>query len=280
MRDDSALRILKEDRRQRDISARAASPYAPSPCAPLPRAPLALGAPQVDAALRGGLKSDGLHEFYAARPEDDVSALGFALALARRRQEEDGRPLLWARIARRGAARAVPYGPGLVDMGLTPRHLALLLLPDAKALLRAGLDAVRAGAANGVLLEMQGACPLFDLTASRRFTLAAAETGTMVLLVRSGASPAPSAAHSRWCVAAAPSRALASGPETEAPGAPAFALSLLRHRGGRDALRCIVEWDRDRASFQEREEEARAPAAQEEEAALFWPRVANDRGGG
>ncbi|MGE4429849.1 MAG: ImuA family protein [Sphingobium sp.] len=268
------MAILKEEGRQRDFSARA----------PLPCPSLALGAARVDAELRGGLKRDGLHELYAVRPEDDASALGFALALSRRRQEAGGRPLFWARLSR----GAVPYGPGLVDLGLAPRHLALALLPDERALLRAGLDAVRAGAASVVLLEVQGACPLLDLTASRRLTLAAAETGTMVLLARSGATPAPSAAHSRWHVAAAPSCGLACAPDGEAPGAPAFALTLLRHRGGRNELRCMLEWDRDRVLFQERalfQEREDAPALAPwpvpwDETQVARPRAANDRGGG
>ena len=46
----------------------------------------------------------------------------------------------------------------------------------------------------------------------------------MVLLARGEAKPCPSAAHTRWQVAAAPSRAL----EAHAPGAPAFVLDLLR----------------------------------------------------
>jgi hypothetical protein len=62
--------------------------------------------------------------------------------------------------------------------------------------------------------------------------------------------PSPSAAHTRWQVMAAPSMAL----EANAPGRPAFDLTLLRHRGGRDGLHIIMEWDRDTGSFRERGE--------------------------
>lgn len=255
MRSDSILAIPSEDKR--------------GAVASVPSALLALGAERVDAELGGGLKGDGLHEFYAARGEDGISALGFALGVAARRQAQDGRPLLWLRLSKGPAARALPYGPGLAELGLSPRQLTLLLLPDGKALLRAGLDAVRSGAPGVVLLDMQGPCPLLDLTASRRLALAAEETGTMVLLARGGARPAPSAAHSRWEVAAAPSPAR----EGDMPDAPAFALTLLRHRGGRDGLACTLAWDRDGGLFCDAQgrEDGQAPASRP-----FHPVAAND----
>jgi protein ImuA len=148
----------------------------------------------------------------------------------------------------------LPYGPGLRDLGLNPDSMTLLMLPDAKAVLRAALDSVRAGVAGAVLIELAGRQLLLDLTATRRFALAAAETGTMVLLGRIRADPSPSAAHSRWQVTAAPSIAF----EANAPGRAAFDLSLLRHRGGRDGLHLIVEWDGDTGSFRQRREHADA----------------------
>jgi len=265
MHGDSILATSKSVRRGAD---RPAPSRADVPASSL----LPLGAERVDAELGGGLKGDGLHEFYAARTEDGIGALGFALGLARRALARDARPLLWLRLSRGPAARAVPYGPGLAELGLPPNRLTLLLLPDGKALLRAALDAVRSGAPGAVLLDLEGPCPLLDLTASRRLTLAAEETGTMVLMVRGGARPVPSAAHSRWEVAAAPSPLR----EGDVPGGPAFALTLLRHRGGRDGFACTVAWDRDGGMFRETErQESEAPAS-----LSFLPAAANDRKAG
>ena len=206
---------------------------------------LALGVEPLDRVLGGGLKADGLHEFHAAQPGDLASALGFALLVGRRGAPEAQRPLVWVRMAWRGSRAALPYGPGLAELGVEPAALTLLALPEAKAALRAALDVARDGAAGAVLLELAGKQPLLDLTASRRLALAAADTGTLLLVVRSAAEPVASAAHSRWQVAAAPSRPL----EANAPGLPAFALTLLRQRGGRDGISMIVEWNRDTASF-------------------------------
>jgi protein ImuA len=220
-----------------------------------------LGAARLDEALGGGLRGDGLHEFHAAAPVDSAAAVGFALLVARLRGDLDGRPLIWARQDGGGASAALPYGPGLVELGLDPDAVTLLLLSDGKALLRAGLDSVRDGAAGAVLLELHGRQPLLDLTATRRLALAGAQSATMVLIARSGCDPPPSAAHTRWRIAAAPSLPLPSlTPANSAPGWPAFALTLLRHRGGREGLALTLEWDRDAISFREQHDPSREQA--------------------
>lgn len=219
-----------------------------------------LGEEAADRLLEGGLRADGLHEVYAAGAGDGPAALGFTLLLAHLRQRMDGKPTIWVRNARGPSGRALPYGPGLCDLGSDPEAFTVLCLPDGRAVLRAGLDAVRHGSVAAVLVELHGKQPLLDLTATRRLTLAAAETGTMVLIARGDAIQTPSAAHSRWRVAAAPSTAL----EADAPGAPAFALTLTRHRGGREGACFLLEWNRDSACFAERRDGAplsRAAAA-------------------
>jgi len=215
---------------------------AAQPTAPPPMGLVALGEPRLDGALGGGLRADGLHEFHGAGPADAASAVGFALLVARLRQGLDDRPLIWAR---QEDALGIPYGPGLVELGVDPDTVTLLALPDGKALLRAGLDCVRDGAVAAVLLELHGKQPLLDLTATRRLALAGAKSETMVLLARSAAPPSPSAAHTRWQIAAAPSQALAAS----APGFPAFTLNLLRRRGGREGFAITLEWNRDTVSF-------------------------------
>jgi protein ImuA len=68
-----------------------------------------------------------------------------------------------------------------------------------------------------------------------------------ILIVRAGAAPIPSAAETRWEVAAAPSPPI----EAEAPGPPAFAVRLLRRRGGPAGMEYSLEWNRDQACFRE-----------------------------
>lgn len=203
-----------------------------------------LGVATVDEWLGGGLRLAGLHEVHAAEPVDIASALSFALLLGQGGGGDAAdRALIWIRLDKAG----VPYGPGLVDLGLDPAAISIVQPSDDRAALRAMLDAMRSGSARAVLLELAGRQPLLDLTATRRLVLAAERSGTMALIVRSRADPVPSAAHSRWQVASAPSRPLEAG----APGLPAFALTLLRQRGGRDGLHIVLEWNRDTACFRE-----------------------------
>ena len=217
---------------------------APLPAAPQPMGVVPFGEARLDQVLGGGLRADGLHEFHASEALDTAAAVSFALLVARLRRELDHRPLIWAR---QDDAPGTPYGPGLVELGIDPDMVTLLMLEDGKALLRAGLDSVRDGAAAAVLLELHGKQKLLDLTATRRLALAGAQSETMVLLARSSAPPAPSVAHTRWQVAPAPSHPLPA----DAPGYPAFALTLLRHRGGREGLAITLEWNRDEVSFRE-----------------------------
>ncbi|HEX7855983.1 MAG TPA: hypothetical protein VF503_20050 [Sphingobium sp.] len=215
---------------------------APSPEEGVP--PRALGAARADEWLGGGLRGDGVHEIFATA-DDLPNALGFATLLALSSQEATGPEggLLWLRRA----SKAVPYGSGLVALGLVPETITLVTLADTRALLGAALDVVRTGATRAVLIELIGRQPLLDLTATRRLVLAAAQTGTFVLIVRADAEPGLSAAHSRWQVRSAPSTAL----DADAPGAPVFNLTLLRQRGGREGLNILLEWNRDTASFHE-----------------------------
>jgi protein ImuA len=203
---------------------------------------LPLGIAEADTALLGGLRRDALHEAYATAREDAAGALAMALLVAwlnhAQGQASRSGAIIWAREL---SAPSVPYGPGLAELGIDPAIVTLLLLPDSRAVLRAALDSVRQGGAGTVLIELRGRQPLLDLTASRRLALAAQESGTMVWLVRGDAQPVSSAAQTRWQVGHAPA---GTG------NRPAFDLTLLRHRGGREGLHIRMEWDRDTASFQ------------------------------
>lgn len=194
-----------------------------------------------DAQLGGGLLVGALHEFYAAREGDGVAAAALALLLALRCGRAG--PLLWLREdrARQGGR---PYGLGLAALGADPARLLLVQAPDTLAMLRAGAEAVACTAIAAVIIEHSGRASAIDLTATRRLGLAATRSGVMTFLVRVGV-PVPSAAQSRWQVAAAASRPLAAN----APGLSAIDIRLLRHRGGLADASARLEWDSDRRHF-------------------------------
>lgn len=210
------------------------------------RARLPFGCADLDAALSGGLSQGRLHEVFAGESDEAAAATGFAMMLALRAQT-DGAPLLWLRTDAAERRAGHFHAPGFLELGGDPDQLMLAVAPDETMLLRCAADALRCAGLGMVVAECWGNPAVLDLTASRRLTLAAEQSGVTALLLRIDARPAPSAADTRWSVAAAPSSPL----ESDAPGLPALDIDLLRRRAGPAGQRWRVEWDRDERCFRE-----------------------------
>lgn len=200
----------------------------------------------LDGALGGGLARGRLHEVFAPDAEDAVAACGFALLLALRAGVKAG-PLLWLRTDGASRRSGMPYGPGLVEIGIDPAALLLGVMPDEAMLLRGAIDALRCPALGAVVVECWGNPAILDLTASRRLTLAAEASGVTAFFLRPDGEPTPSSADTRWQVSAAPSTPLPAN----APGSTTFDINLLRRRAGPDGMTWRLEWNRDRGCFTE-----------------------------
>ncbi len=207
----------------------------------------ALGADYVDQRLRGGLACAALHEVFADEA-DAGAAAAFALILALRGRTV-AKPILWIREDRVERHSGALYGPGLVALGADPDRFIFVHAPDELGALRAAADSVKCGGLGAVVVEPYGKARALDLTASRRLALAAGTSGVLTLLLRVGAEPSPSAAQTRWQVSSAPSIPL----EGNAPGAPAFDVTLLRHRAGIAGFNARLEWDREQQICVEQE---------------------------
>jgi protein ImuA len=206
--------------------------------------PVTFGLDAIDSRIGGGLRPSALHEVFAASADDGSAAAGFASMVAMRANRA-GLPIIWVREGRCGRQGGHVYAAGLGELGFDPGDLVLVDAPDTLAVLRAGADIVKCGQVGVVVIEPCGRAPLLDLTASRRLAMAAAASGVFTLVLRIDAAPVPSAAQTRWQVAAAPSSPLAAG----APGHPAFDIALLRHRGGIAGFEARLEWNRDTRQF-------------------------------
>lgn len=207
-----------------------------------------LGASAVDAWLGEGLSRTGLHDVYAVTPADATTALAFSAGLATRAVGGPTRrgAVVWVMHDRVGQEAGQLHGPGLHALGLSPERLVLVRAGNAPVLLAAAEEALRNAGVGVVLVSVWGEHAALSLTASRRLSLAAAG-GTTCVLTRMAATPAPSSAESRWGVRSVASTAL----DGDAPGAPAFAVSLLRHRGGGRPREWIMEWNREGGCFVE-----------------------------
>jgi len=206
-----------------------------------------VGEAVVDGVLVEAATTGVVHDLYAETAADGVALGAFGLGLAVR--AACGRPIVWGYHEAVGQELGRPYGPGLGEMGLSPRDVLLVRARDIQTLLAVGEEALRTPAVGAVVLSAWGEAKALNLTASRRLALAAEASGRTMFLARIAAMPAPSAAQTRWSVRAAASRPMEGG----APGRPAFSIALLRRRGG-GALRSeIVEWDCEQRSFRKPE---------------------------
>ena len=204
---------------------------------PPDRPALRLGVAGADAALGGGLLPGALHEVYAR----DWSAGGFAACLAIR--AAGSKPLFWVRPD----YEALEYGGlspnGLLELGGRPENLILLRAPNATEALAASADILACPHVGALLLEIEGEPKCLDLVASRRLVLAAKESSVTAVMLRCGATPAPSAALTRWQVASA-----ASSPMDDDWGNPVFDARLVRHRMG-GLGRFLLQWNPEVSMF-------------------------------
>jgi protein ImuA len=206
---------------------------------PPDRPPIALGHPQADAVLGGGLRPGALHEVFAG----GWSAGGFAVLLALL-AAGGGKPLFWIRPD----YEALEYGAlspnGLHELGGAPRHLIQVRTRNAADALCAASDILACPHVGAVLLEIQGMPKCLDLVASRRLGFTAGESGVTILLLRNGAQAEPSAALTRWKVASRPSHG-----NDDNWGNPVFDLHLTRHRlGGLGHF--LMQWNSNHACFE------------------------------
>jgi len=191
------------------------------------RPALPFGIADVDSRLAGGGLAAALHEAAAASPApgDDAAATLFLAAAAARFSRAAGTgQVLWA-VARRDL-----FAPGLALAGLTPDRLIYAECRNDAEVLAVMEEGVR----HGSLAAMVGEVGRAEMASTRRLQLAAEEGGTAALLLRrwrrAGADPLgpPSAAATRWRIAAAPSAPLPH----DGIGRARWHVALVRQRGG------------------------------------------------
>ena len=181
---------------------------------------LPLGIAAIDDTLGGGLARGALHEIAAPSEAHLAAATGFALTLAAAR----GR-LCWLAEDMAVAESGAPYGPGLDGFGLAPERLLTVNVAHGRDLLWAMEEALRCRAVGAVIGEWRHGA--IGMVAQRRLSLAATESGALVLLLRAAPADDTSPATTRWIVGAAPNNG--------------FAAQLVRNRRGPTGS-WILQW--------------------------------------
>lgn len=185
----------------------------------------------------------GLHEFCPADYLDTPAALAVQAGFMATHLDgtEQHPPLVWVRLAGdRSQDFGAPYPLGLKQWGLSPEQILLAEAQDMGDALWAMEEALRAGA---WLIGEVGQAPQYNLTRSKRLSLAARKRGGLALILRSHLAVSPSAALSRWRISARASHARAWRGATGLPGLghPTFRAQLERVRGGPPAD-FDIEW--------------------------------------
>ena len=186
------------------------------------------------ARWRPGLGDASHSEVFAGSAECAGAAVALSLALddwrMRDRPEigeaEDRRAVLWVQTRAAVKLGGRPYRPGL-PREVSHRLIHVIAEKDADALF-ALEEGLRCREIAFVMGEVVGNPKVLDFTASRRLSLAAERHGVKLWLVRLDARPDLSSARLRWRVEAAPSSP--HGPNTQAPGTPAWHATLFRAR--------------------------------------------------
>src|ERR1700722_10571693 len=208
---------------------------------------LRLGVPALDAALQGGLALRAVHELVPASPLQLGSAFGFGLAIAALAAADDrhsGRQLLCIQTDFAALEAGTLYGPGLDLFGLSLNRLLILRVAHTRDALWAFEEALKCPALAATVAELPEDGAAADHTATRRLTLAAQAGGGLGLLLRHQPYRGPSAATTRWQVAAAVSKPDCFG----GLGPTRFDLSLNRNRRGHCGC-WTLSWNHDERTF-------------------------------
>jgi protein ImuA len=207
-----------------------------------PRPPLPLGVAAIDAVLGGGLAFGALHELAPALPVDTGASTGFALALAARSKG----PVLWLQSDYGQRENGTLYGPGLDLFGLSLDRLTILTAAHGDDVLWAMEEALRSRVVRIVIGELPAERASGDGMAARRLSFTARDAGGLGLLLRPHPALAPSAAATRWQIAAAPG----APDELGGLGTTTFALSLTKNRRG-PCGRWLIAWNHHDRVFHE-----------------------------
>jgi protein ImuA len=215
-----------------------------------------LGLKALDERLPGGgLARRGVHEVMAAAYGDMGAAIGFAAALAVRASfavSGNTGPIVWCQQGWGSYDLGELYGPGLAAFGIDPSRLLLVNPAREPDMLWALEECVRAGALAAVVGEVPAVSRHFDLRASRRLHLGAEDTGTPLILLRghmreTEETLSPSAALTRWRVAAAPA---GTTTHVNASEAACWHVDLDKCKGGAPFSMPLV-WEAEARAFVE-----------------------------
>jgi protein ImuA len=179
----------------------------------------------------GSLLGSGFHELIGANTGAETTLLAFAISGIAGARARDDQRLCVCSLAADAQEYGTLYGHGVGGIGFPPDRLLMVSAEKEKHLLWT-LEEALASRAFGAVIGVLGATErLYGFPESRRLKLRAVETGTPLYLLRHHSRGGATAAHGRWRVAAAPSRAGGMHGGVELLGPPRLRLTLEKLNG-------------------------------------------------
>lgn len=201
------------------------------------------GLPEIDRHLPdSGLMRTALHDIAPEAYGDFPAASAFALALASRlfASAAEHRPMLWCRLESERREYGQSYGHGLEDLGLPRERFLTLTLRKPVSLFWVMEEALKSKALALVICD--AAPQQFDLTVSRRLSLACAKGRAAGILTFAATHKEATASATRWRIKTESSPSLPL--DMQSPGTPTWTVSLIKARNGRQGL-WTVTWQKN-----------------------------------
>lgn len=163
---------------------------------------LSLGLEAVDGLIGGGLELGACHEVRAGLARDLGAAAGFLIGVLAMLAHRQTGKIIWITDVAIRHECGLLCPQGLAQFGIDPTRFVFVHPPDFKACLWATDEASKCQDAMAVVLHLNGNPRAFDLTATRRLSLHATQSGVSLFILRQSGEEEASSALTRWHVKA------------------------------------------------------------------------------
>ena len=175
-----------------------------------------------------------LHEIWSRRPRNHATATAWALSAT----AEPDKPILWVTSPQMLREQGLPYGPGLLALGIDPERFIFVRARCGHDQLWAIEEGLKSAAFAAVIGELEG----IDLTSSRRLSLAAQAYRQCCLLIHRCETEPQTVAYSRWRASPAQSADIPDHLPDHLLGPARMTAALSKHRGGIRPYQSLLEW--------------------------------------
>lgn len=206
---------------------------------------------ELTSIIKNGLEPGVLHELRCRQSRDAGALAGFAFGLLSRMMQRKTKPVLWISAPFADTSNMTLFPQGLANWGFDPARLVLVQPLTFMQALWAADEAAKCTDLAAIVLHIEGHPKALDMTATRRLSLRASESGTTSVILRQSGEEEATAATTRWCIAPHPSHISRSEPVDatgQNVGFSAISSHLERNRQGATSSASLI-WNHQIRGF-------------------------------